>query len=329
MNQIWKNFLLSQQAVFAENGTIGFPYSSTDDSKRIMPIANLAILKVAGADAARLLQGQMTCNVNDIGENQGSLGAFCNPKGRAIATFFLVRADNAYLLILPCSLLVKVKNRLEKYILRSDVTFTDCSNELCLVGLTSPGIGAGSLFACAQDEVISINFSTTLARHLIIVKADQAANFWSDMIVNQGFQPTDSDVWRYRDLIAGIPWLDEHTSEEYIPQMINLDCLGGISFNKGCYTGQEIVARTHYLGKAKRSLFLAECDSDTVPSASAVIIDTAMEPAQNTGHVLAAIRFGDHRCFLQTVLQLPETGEPNLTLIDFPNTRLRIIPFNL
>jgi folate-binding protein YgfZ len=173
------------------------------------------------------------------------------------------------------------------YVLRSDVTLTDSSNELCLIGLCDPAIEAEPLFGTVQQDTIAVNLSN---RYLVIAEADKAIALWSERVNHQSFQPEDSDQWRYLDILSGLPWLTIETSEEFIPQMLNLDKLGGISFKKGCYTGQEIIARTHYLGKAKRAMFLAECNTLTAPKPNSTIIDDSTGTEQSIGNILLAQR---------------------------------------
>ncbi|MGR8942264.1 MAG: CAF17-like 4Fe-4S cluster assembly/insertion protein YgfZ, partial [Gammaproteobacteria bacterium] len=162
-------------------------------------------------------------------------------------------------------------------------------------------------------------------RELLMADAAHAIRLWSDRVANQDCVPKGSEDWRLLDILDGIPWLTQSTSEEYIPQMLNLDKLGGISFTKGCYTGQEIVARTHYLGKAKRALFLAECGLDAAPEPNAPIQDKN-SPEHNAGQVLTAIS-RDGLCRLLAVLHESESGEYDLMLKDHPEVSLRLLPF--
>lgn len=270
MNSNWKNFLLT----------------------------HLAVLTISGTDAAQFLQGQITCNVNDVTATHSSLGAMCNPKGRAITTFLLAKSGEDFLLILPSELLETVKKRLSMYILRSKVTLTDSSDSLCLLGFTEPSTDA-FLATYQQDGSVRINMGN---RYLVIADENSA----SELLAQR--EASDAAQWRTLDILAGIPWLTTATSEQFIPQMLNLDKLGGISLTKGCYTGQEIVARTHYLGKAKRALFVAECPSAT-PEANASIIDAN---GQIVGNVLLA-----HADKLLIVLQLAETDTTQLQLKDY------------
>jgi len=327
MNQNWKNFLLSQNATFASDTQITFPAKVDHNDKTIYPIVHLAVLTVSGKDAARLLQGQITCDVNDVSELKSSLGALCNPKGRAITTFLLVKTGDAFLMVLPEGLLEPVKKRLQMYVLRSDVTLTDSSDQLCLIGLCHPDKHAGALFATTLKEIITVNFSTTQSRSLVITEPDKAIALWSDRVGNQGFQPENSEQWRYLDILSGIPWLTTETSEEFIPQMLNLDLLGGISFNKGCYTGQEIVARTHYLGKTKRAMYLAECDTPFLPAPNSAIIDDSTGTEQTIGKVLLTQRphAAHETCKMLIVLQVSDSDTHTLKLKDNNQTKITLL----
>ena len=331
MNQHWKNFLLSQQATFESDTDITFPAIDDDNDKTIYPVAHLAVLTVSGKDAAKLLQGQVTCDVNELTDTKSSLGALCNPKGRAITTFLLIKTGDAFLVILPEELLETVKKRLHKYILRADVTVTDSSDQLCLIGLSATAMPAEPLFNTTQQDHIAVNFSGTQNRYLVIADTDKAIALWSDRVNNQNFKPENSDQWQYLDILSGIPWLTTETSEEFIPQMLNLDELGGISYNKGCYTGQEIVARTHYLGKTKRALFLAECESTTLPAPNSAIIDNSTDTEHSIGKVLLAqhVRIAPEGAVtavkMLIVLQVSDSDTYNLSLNDSHHTKITLL----
>jgi folate-binding protein YgfZ len=331
MNQIWKTFLLTQKATFESDAHITFPMISDGNDKKIYPIEHLAILKISGNDAGKLLQGQVTCNINDITESKSSLGALCNPKGRAISTFLLVKTPDAFLMVLPKELLATIQKRLQMYILRSAVTLTDCTEKLCLLGLSQTKKQDESLFDTSKQDFISVNFSVNECRHLIIAETDKAINIWSEYVNNQKFLPTSSEQWRYLDILSGLPWLTTETTEEFIPQMLNLDQLGGISYNKGCYTGQEIVARTHYLGKTKRALFPAECITTITPAPNSTIIDISTGTEQTIAKVLLAqqstvtTETNANSVKMLIVLQLAENQTYKLTLNDDNRTQVTLL----
>lgn len=309
MNPHWKNFLLAHHADFSDAAHVHFP--PAEGEQRLYPIAHLAVLTVSGNNAAQFLQGQITCNVHDVTTMQSSLGAMCTPKGRVISTFLLVKSADDFLLILPAELLETVKKRLSMYVLRSKVTLTDSSDSLCLLGLTNLSNKA-FLATEQQNSVVRVHLGN---RDLIIADEQSAIQLWAEYVA-LGYQATDSMYWLTLDILAGIPWLSVATSEEFIPQMLNLDKLGGISLTKGCYTGQEIVARTHYLGKAKRALFIAECLTDT-PEANAAIID---ENGQMVGNVLIA-----HDDKLLMVLHLGDTDTSRLQLKDYHHAPVTLL----
>jgi folate-binding protein YgfZ len=322
MNPQWKNFLLSEQAVIDDTDRIVFAELKTDQP-RIYPVSHLGILSASGKDAAKLLQGQSTCNVFEVTEAQARIGAFCNPKGRAIATFLLARQADDYLLVLPLEQLDAIRKHLQKYVLRADVKLADRSDDFCLLGLRGNEAGAGPLFAARSDDG-AVRIELAPPRTLVIAEPDQAIKLWADHRNRQGFAPGNSEDWRLLDLLEGIPWLSPATAEEHVPQMLNLDKLDGISFTKGCYTGQEIVARTHYLGKSKRALFLAECMLDQAPEPNAAIIDRN-GGEQSRGQVLTAIS-RDGICHLLAVLLVSESGDYDLVLKDRPDISLRLLP---
>ncbi|MDO9215362.1 MAG: folate-binding protein [Methylococcales bacterium] len=309
MNPNWKNFLLANNADFISATHIHFPHA--EGNLGLYPIAHLAVITISGIDAAQFLQGQITCNVHEVTATQSSLGAMCTPKGRVISTFLLAKSGDDFLLILPVALLETVKKRLSMYVLRAKVTLTDSSDSLCLLGLTEPSNNA-FLATHTENGVVGIQFGN---RELIIADEQNISRLWSESMA-QGYQASDSMHWLTLDILAGIPWLSTATSEEFIPQMLNLDKLGGISLTKGCYTGQEIVARTHYLGKAKRALFVAQCLTAT-PEANAAVMDAN---GQMVGNVVIA-----HDDKLLMVLHLGDTDTTQLQLKDYNHAPVTLL----
>ena len=320
MNQNWKNFLITKNAAISANGEITFPGAGNNGEKVIFPISSLGTLKVSGSDATTFLQGQATCNINDITESKGSFGAFCTPKGRAISTFFIIKQHESYLLVLPLELLEKITKKLQLYILRSDVQLNSDQKERCLFGMTCSDPGESGLnlpgpnyTASINDNIVSIRFPAAQPRFLTIGPTQSAIDLWTDLTENKGYHPANSSDWYYLDLISGIPWLNSETSGEFIPQMINLDQLDGISFNKGCYTGQEIVARTHYLGKSKRKMYLADSNPLGPVDSGLNIIDHDNDQQQSVGKVLLACRQNDQVKML-IVMKIANADSKNLLI---------------
>jgi tRNA-modifying protein YgfZ len=327
MNQNWKKFLLAENGVFENDHQVTFP-ASIESKKRIYSVSNLAVLSISGGDAAKFLQGQMTCNIHEVTETKGGLGGFCNPKGRVITTFIIVRSKDTYYLVLPVELLKTVKNRLQMYILRSNVVINDDSENLCLFGTscsetkpTKP-IPADQLFITRQLDNNAICISFSPDRSLYLGDYDTCVKIWKKWVNQDNFIPFSTAQWQYLDVVSGIPWLSQTTTEEFIPQMLNLDKLGGVSFTKGCYTGQEVVARTHYLGKSKREMLLAECKMIISPEPNTAIFEIDSDVV--VGRVLTAIN-QDNICKMLIVLQNSDLNRQNLRLQNNDQNKINIL----
>ncbi|MEQ1531564.1 MAG: folate-binding protein [Methylococcales bacterium] len=306
--------MLSENARFDSDIGIEFSDQPVTETKNIFPVPQLAVLTVHGKDAAIFLQGQITCNIHDISESQSSIAAMCNAKGRVISTFILVKSGDAFLLLLPTELLEIVRKRLQMYVLRSDVVLLDSSDALCVIGVSDAGSRQHEqAFAASQQNAVVINLTAQSDRFLMISPPQQAVSIWTDYVNTRGFVPTSSARWRYLDILSGLPWLTQLTSEEFIPQMLNLDKLGGISFNKGCYTGQEVVARTHFLGQVKRDMHLAEAATEWAPEPNTNVINELDGELKVVGKVLGA-QVQDGLCKMLIVLQADDSHSNTLKL---------------
>ncbi len=289
---------------------------------------HLGCIEATGKDAALFLQGQVSCNINDLSLSNASIAAFCNPKGRVISTLLIIKTAEGFLLILPQSLVDKVLKKLQMYVLRAAVTLRDKSTELNVLGLNCP-IAPSSLplplepFTTRQTSSILIKLPSTTARYLAIGDFKSLTDL-STQLQQCGFTLDTQDAWRYQDISAGFPWFEADQSEQYIPQVLNIDHLGGVSFNKGCYTGQEIIARTHYLGKAKRSLFLAECNQCLADNDTAIL---DADTQQSVGDILVLQNHAG-KTRLLAVLQNVDEAAKNLILADAEQTRLTLIPYH-
>lgn len=226
-----------------------------------------ALIRVSGDDAASFLQGQLTQDVRKLDRAPALLGAWCNAKGRVIAVMRILKMDQAIGLILPRELAEIAVKRLSMYRLRAKVQFdiavddwqaTAVTVEEDLAQLDAAGLlpEGGALSACRKNHLIV--FDTGSARRCVEVFGPASA-FRGCAV--QLRQPLDDDAWRAALIAAGIPTITEITSERFTPHMLNLDLLGAISFAKGCYTGQEVVARTQHLGQAKRRLLRYRLES--------------------------------------------------------------------
>jgi folate-binding protein YgfZ len=289
-------------------------------NSQIFNLDYLAVIEVSGADSAKFLQGQLTCNVNDLSDSQASIAAFCTAKGRVISSLIIIKTANGFCLLLPASLLDKVLKKLQMYVLRSAVKLVDQRQQWAVYGLQTQASANPEepVFSVNQADFITIKLPSVLSRYLMIrpIQSPSSVN-----------QVSNDDAWRYQDIVDGLPWFEFEQSEQYTPQMLNIDQLGGISFTKGCYTGQEIVARTHYLGKAKRSLFAGQSNQLlALPCEGFVVLDSQTQ--QTVGHVLTAQHYLQ-QTYLLIVLQVADVDSPSLVLDDQQRSVITLIASEL
>jgi hypothetical protein len=209
--------------------------------------AALGVLAFRGPDAARFLQGQLSADVEKLGEGASTLAGLHSPQGRTVAVLALLRttADEVFA-VMPRELASVVESRLRKFILRAKVRIEDVSETLRVVGM--PGDEG------AQGPALNWG-----GRRVLLMPYASAGEFSSDS--------ADRATWERADIAAGIPQIYTATSEAFVAQMLNLDLLGAISFDKGCYTGQEVIARAHYRGRVKRRLQRWHAAGVTAPRA--------------------------------------------------------------
>jgi len=265
-------------------------------------LPDVGVLSLSGKDAAKLLQGQATCDILGLPPGQTTLGAFCTAKGRAYALFRALRTEDRVFLLLSVELLETVRHRLSRYVMRSDVKIEDVSSDWAVIGLFGPysdaalhALGLPSLVqdneAEGQSGLVASFYAIRIPdpespRILVLADAAKAGGI-SRFMESHGLERVEATRWTLEDIRAGIPSITTATVEEFVPQMLNLDVLNGISFNKGCYTGQEIVARTHYLGQLKRRMFRLEGAGSPAPLPGEAIFRQG-EETQVGGMVVSA-----------------------------------------
>lgn len=329
MNPEFVNFLQSVGGTVSSNG-IEFSSNSGLSDRQIYPIAHLSAIAVSGADARSFLQGQLTCNMLAVNGEQASFSAACNAKGRVISTMLVLQSGDLFYLLLPQALTAKLIATLRSYILRAKVKLECHDDSISLIGFrydlkTLDGLFLPSSPLAATDgDVKLVKLPTPSSnRYLFVGSSDQACQFWAQAVERGRMAAGNSEDWTLADLSSGIPWFGLAATEKYIPQALNLESLGGISFDKGCYTGQEIVARTHYLGTAKRRLLLGECGTGAVIDEDMAVTDNLN---QTIGHVLTYQHTPLTSRLLFVAAASDETAPPFL-LKNSKQDKIEIIPF--
>jgi folate-binding protein YgfZ len=298
-------------------------------------LSHFALIRVEGEDAETFLQGQLTNDVRQVTEDHSNLAGWCSPKGRMLASFRCFRRNDAYYLQTPAENLSPVLKRLNMYVLMSKVSLSDASNDLMRLGIT--GSCAESLLHAQLESVpVKINAVTQQAdltlirlpgagpRFELLGSAESLIRFWR--AAEAQAVRTGDDFWALQEIRAGVPTIYPATREAFVPQMANMQLVDGVSFTKGCYTGQEVVARMQYLGKLKRRMYLAHVISDTPPQAGDALFSAGSSSGQGSGKVVDA-RPADEGYDMLVVIEtasaeandvcLGENG-PRLQLQDLP-----------
>lgn len=276
MKQDWIDFLQQQGARNdgLDFGNLPEELLSAQSATIITPLTDIGLIRVAGEDATVFLNNLLTNDVKTLPPDGIQRNGFCSPKGRLLATFMIWREGADLMIALSADLHAAILKKLSMYVLRSKVKLTDASNEQMLIGLSGPD--ASKALADLGPTPTGLLRSTSLEhgqamrldehRYLLAVRASAAEGVWRKLAMFG--RPTGLAAWRWLEIMSGIPLISAATQEEFVPQMINFELIGGVSFKKGCYPGQEIVARTQYLGKIKRRMYRAHLDN-AVPVAGA------------------------------------------------------------
>jgi len=202
-------------------------------------LKNRALLKISGGDSESFLQAQLSNDIEQLDNSSIQLNAYCQHQGKMLAVFWVMRSKDDFLLSFPLDLLEVIKSRLQMFVIMSDVTIEDVTDDYLQIGVIDEN----------QNNAFTINDKLSL----IITRSNELSKF----------SMSSKDIWDKACIDSSLPEIYLLTSEKMVPQMLNLDINEiGVNFSKGCYPGQEVVARLYYLGVAKRRLFAFESDSE-------------------------------------------------------------------
>ncbi len=310
----WPEFLLSHGATRTPGlpegaaGPVDFALPTDTRQGFLCALNHLGVIAATGDDAVHFLHNQLTNDVEHLSERDVRLAGYCSPKGRLLATMLMWRAGDRILLALPRELLAATLKRLQMFVLRAKVKLVDASDEIVLIGGATAAAIDGT--AWQRDDRGGgawwrVPDAGPLHRWLWAGAVAQAMPFWQQQVVQLPAAP--SALWRWTEIVAGLPQVVEATKEQFVPQMINFELVGGVNFRKGCYPGQEIVARSQYLGKLKRRALLAYTDEASSGAGTEVFSDA--DPGQPCGMVANAERGPDGRiaCLVELKMELAQS----------------------
>lgn len=319
MGQDWMAFLATQGARDnAEHfGDPAGELAAARDGAVIAALPDLGLIRASGEEAATFLHNLLTNDVKGLGLADARFAGFCTAKGRLIASFHIWREGGDYLLLLSRDILPAILKKLSMYVLRSKVKLTDASDEIALIG-----IGGDAHIAPELGRVIRLDDR----RRILALPAEAAPEAWARLAAVA--RPVGQSAWRWLEITAGQPRIVAGTQEAFVPQMVNMElpAVGGVSFTKGCYPGQEIVARTQYLGKIKRRMFRARMENPALPGTHVFAPETG---DQHCGALVMAAPSpeGGHECLVVAQLGCVEAGELHVGAQDGPRLALHSMPY--
>ncbi|HTH94553.1 MAG TPA: folate-binding protein [Rhodocyclaceae bacterium] len=330
MNQEWTGFL-SQQGFSADFEQCGDLLGETRAATILVPLVDSALIRATGDDNAAFLHNLLTNDVTGIPADGLRRAGFCTPKGRLLATFTLWHENADLWLMTSADVQPAMLKKLSMYILRSKAKLHDGVDRV-LLGLAGPKAAAAlatvGASAPEKDKTAAFDKGQVIGlgpqRWLLVLDVATAPEIWNAL--KQHATPAGLNAWRLRDIADGEPRVVVATQEQFIPQMINYEAVGGVSFKKGCYPGQEIVARTQYLGKIKRRMYRASVEALTTAGADLYAPETG---TQSCGNVVIAAQVDAKSSECLVVLQAStvEAGEVHLGAPDGPRLSFLALPY--
>ncbi|MGB5830425.1 MAG: folate-binding protein [Thiohalocapsa sp.] len=348
MNPDWRAFLESRAASVSEPGdqnvdhagSARFAEAPTDADCALIDLSHLGLVAVGGPEAVEFLQGQVSNDIRELSEAHSQLNSHCSPKGRMLANFRALRIERSLFLVLPRTQMEPLLKRLRMFVLRAKVTIDDASDALVCFGIVGNCADAAlrDLFGplpVGDNEMVRAEVATLIRipgvvqRFLFIGPAEQAQSLWQ--LAAEQTQEANADLWALHDIRAGIPTVLPETSDAFVPQMANMHLIDGVSFTKGCYTGQEVVARMQYLGKLKRRMYSAEVETEIAPRPGDILSVPGSKSEQAPGRIVDARAIAPGRYALLVVVEISaaESGEVRLASEDGPLLSLKTPPYGL
>lgn len=340
MRQDWNDFLASQGAA-ADHEHFGDPaaeLAAARDASVFAPLTDFGLIRAAGADAAPFLHNLLTNDVKGLAPDAARFAGLCTAKGRMIASFHIwLDRDDGLLLMLSADILAGILKKLSMYVLRSQVKLADASDQQLLIGLAGPQAEAlvqqlGAAAVPFPMQVVPFEAGQVLRlderRFVLAVDPVAAQAVWAKLA--GGARAVGTAAWRWLEVAAGQPRIVAGTQEAFVPQMANLEtpAVGGVSFTKGCYPGQEIVARAQYLGKVKRRMYRARLDAPAAPGTHVYAPETA---DQHCGSIatLAPAPGGGYECLVVAQASCAEGGEVHVGAPDGPRLTMLALPYSI
>ena len=252
--------------------------SSVSKISGVVRLTHLGIIRAVGEDAVTFLQGQLTQDVATLDLTQARLAAFCNPKGRMQASFVIFkRSENEVLMACSRDLLAATLKRLSMFVMRAKAKLSDASDEFLLYGLTGTAVESMAKSTGPAWTKIDIDKASLI---FLPPGAGQARAMWcapAGTLEPEG-ERIELETWNWLEVQSGIAMISQPVFESFVPQMLNYESVGGVNFKKGCYPGQEIVARSQFRGTLKRRAYLVHTEAAPAPGQEVFHVQESDQP---------------------------------------------------
>ncbi len=320
---IEKGAKITNQGEVDHFGDFAAELQASPTQNMIYDLSHLGIIRIEGEEAQTFLQGQFSNDLTLINEHKGQLNSYNNPKGRMVASFYLFPMQEAFYLHLPHAILETTLKRLRMFVLRAKVTLDDVSETLIAMGISGPDIVAPlnsiglqlppqTYDISTQPDIHCLRIPGQQARAILYAELEPLQQSWRTL--SKTYQKAGTSIWRLLDIQAGIPSLYPETQESFVAQMINFPSIAGISFTKGCYPGQEVIARMHYLGNLKKRMYLTQIDSAERPLPGTQLYEANSSNTQSIGTLVDAQAAPEGGYQALCVLQTKSATDSNIHL---------------
>lgn len=301
----------------------------TDTLHGVARLDHLGVIRVHGEDAVHFLQGQLTQDFALLGDSQARLAGYCTAKGRMLASFIGFKTEPAGTVLLICGrdLLPATLKRLSMFVLRAKARLSDATAEFALYGLLGDALNgaAGGTLAAWQLRregsavIVGLPAAKGQARGLLMTEPAAAAPAGTPIALEQ---------WIWTEVASGVAPVTAPTVEAFVPQMLNYESVGGVSFKKGCYPGQEIVARSQFRGTIKRRACIVHCDAP-LAAGDEIFNPSASAEACGITALAAAAPGGGWDAIVSILTSATATGQLKAGASDGPALQLRPLPYEL
>lgn len=289
---------------------MSFPIRHASQQQELTCSTQLGAIRISGEETHKFMQGQLTCDVDHLKADQWVFGGHCDAQGKLWSVFRAAWMKDDLLLIQPLSSISASLQQLNKFAVFSKVEITDASEKL-------------NFRLRLQPEKTNTSQEVSYQESCMVLTMHQAQLEISEQPLQSEH---DANYWLAYEIEQGVPLISQASSGEYIPQMVNLDKLGGINFKKGCYIGQETIARMHYRGKNNRELRQLTGKSEQIPAAGAQLERAIGDSWRRAGAVLNAVRYDNGEIALLAVLPVSIENDATLRIKGEENSTLTLCP---